>query len=184
MDMQELDIPDIKLITPRRISDSRGFFMETYKQGAFEGVIGQKIEFVQDNHSFSAPIFTVRGLHYQSPPSAQGKLVRCTRGRIIDVAVDVRKRSSTYGQHVKAELSAENGAQIWVPVGFLHGFVTLEPDTEVLYKCTDYYEPECDGNVFWNDPALGIDWGIDPSKAVVSGKDAEAPMFSLFDSPF
>lgn len=184
MDMQKLDIPDIKLITPRRFGDARGFFMETYKQGPINELLGEKTEFVQDNHSFSAPKFTVRGLHYQSPPHAQGKLVRCTRGRILDVAVDVRNNSSTFGQHVTAEISAENGTQIWVPAGFLHGFVTLEPDTEVLYKCTDYYAPECDGSVFWNDPALGIDWGIDASKAIISAKDAEAPMFKAFDSPF
>ena len=184
MNVQDLNIPDVKLITPRRFGDARGFFMETFKQRQFNTVIGQEIEFVQDNHSFSSPIYTVRGLHYQSPPRTQGKLVRCTRGRILDVAVDVRKDSSTFGQHVKAEISAENGTQIWVPAGFLHGFVTLEPNTEVLYKCTDYYAPEYDGNVFWNDPNLDIGWGFDVDKAIVSAKDADAPMYNTFDSPF
>lgn len=184
MNIQELAIPDIKLITPKKFGDARGFFMETFKQATFNEAVGADVRFVQDNHSFSAPIHTVRGLHYQSPPHAQGKLLRCIKGRLLDVAVDVRKGSDSYGQHVSAEISAENGCQIWIPTGFLHGFVTLEPDTEVLYKCTDYYHPECDGSVFWNDPDLGINWTCDPANAVVSSKDEGAIAFKRFDSPF
>jgi len=139
---------------------------------------------VQENHSLSQHAYTVRGLHFQRPPFAQGKLVRCSRGSIIDVAVDVRVGSSTYGKHVKAELSAENNAQLWVPEGFLHGFVTLEKDTEVQYKCTNYYSPECDGTILWNDPILAIDWTVRSYQACLSDKDKAAQGFSSFQSPF
>jgi len=158
--------------------------METFKADIFKEVTGSNLTFVQDNQSLSKDVGTVRGLHFQAPPHAQGKLVRCLRGKIIDVVVDARINSSTYGQHIKAELTDENGEQLWVPPGFLHGFVTLVPDTVIVYKCTDYYAPECDGNVLWNDPDLGIDWGLDSNKAILSNKDSNAPRFKDFESPF
>jgi dTDP-4-dehydrorhamnose 3,5-epimerase len=183
MNLVETAIPDVKLLTPRRFADSRGFFSETWsaRRLAEAGIVA---DFVQDNHSYSAAAGTVRGLHYQRPPHAQGKLVRVARGRILDVAVDVRAGSPTYGRWVAAELSAENGAQIWIPRGFLHGFVTREPDTDVIYKVEAYYAPECDGAVRFDDPDLAIDWGMDPADAVLSDKDAAAPGFRDFSSPF
>ena len=126
----------------------------------------------------------VRGLHYQAPPFEQGKLVRCTRGKVVDIAVDVRPQSPTYGQHVKAVLSSENGHQIWIPPGFLHGFCTLENECEVAYKVTNYYSGECDGNVLWNDPALSIDWGINEKTAILSDKDKVAPTLDVWVNPF
>lgn len=139
---------------------------------------------MQDNHSCSIQAGTVRGLHYQVPPRAQGKLVRVTSGAIIDVVVDVRRGSPYFGQHVKAEISAENGRQIWVPAGFLHGFITLQPNTHVAYKVTDFYDGGCDGSVLWSDPAFGIDWGVSEADAVLSDKDAKAKPWQDFDSPF
>ena len=183
MDITETAIPAVKRLSPRRFADARGFFAETWN-AARMAAAGLAVDFVQDNHSYSAAVGTVRGLHYQRPPHAQGKLVRVARGRIRDVAVDVRRGSPTYGRWVAEELSAENGAQLWVPRGFLHGFVTLEPDTEVLYKVDDYYAAECDGAVRFDDPVLAIDWGIDPAEAVLSAKDAAAPFFKDFASPF
>ncbi|NRQ10057.1 dTDP-4-dehydrorhamnose 3,5-epimerase [Aliiroseovarius sp. xm-v-208] len=143
---------------------------------------GVDIDFVQDNHSLSAQVGTVRGLHFQSPPHAQDKLVRCGKGRLFDVAVDIRKGSPTYGQWVGEELSFENGKQLLVPKGFLHGFMTLEPDTEIIYKCSDYYAPECDGAVRWD--SCGIDWPLEVAAPVLSEKDKVAPLLSDFDSPF
>lgn len=174
-------LPDVLLLTPRRFEDSRGYFSESWNRTRMADA-GLDIEFVQDNHSLSVQVGTVRGLHFQSPPRAQGKLVRCGRGRLFDVAVDARKGSPTYGEWFGAELSAENGKQLWIPAGFLHGFVTREPDTEILYKCTDFYAPECDGAVHFD--SCGIDWGIDPEKARLSEKDAAAQTFAGFDSPF
>ena len=158
--------------------------METFRQDIFEKHIGYPVTFVQDNHSLSTQKYTVRGLHYQTPPYAQGKLIRCIRGAILDVAVDARRNSLTYGQHVKAILSADNAAQLWVPAGFLHGFATLEPDTEIVYKCTNVYDKDCDGSVAWNDPDLNIDWGFSPAQAILSPKDRTAPAFRDFISPF
>jgi len=158
--------------------------METFREDAFNEAVGKTVRFIQDNHSFSAPKGTVRGLHFQAPPHAQGKLVRCIRGSIIDVAVDVRKNSPTYGQHVSIELSAQNANQLWVPEGFLHGFATLEDNTEVVYKVTDYYAPKSDGNIRWNDPSLKINWGIDENTAILSEKDVIAPLFKDFTTPF
>lgn len=184
MKFESLEISDVIKITPRVFADDRGEFMETFKQSAFNEEVGKKVVFVQDNQSLSLTKGTVRGLHFQSPPFAQGKLVRCVKGAIVDVAVDVRKGSSTFGQYVSARLTASNHEQLWVPEGFLHGFSTLEPDTIVQYKCTNYYSPEADGNVFWNDPDLDIDWGINPDDAVLSAKDVKAPLFAAFTSPF
>lgn len=183
IEVESLKIPDVKLVTPRRFGDDRGFFSETYNETRFVEN-GIEAKFIQDNHSYSAPKGTVRGLHYQSPPFAQAKLVRVLRGAIIDVAVDVRTSSLTYGQWVSAILSAENGVQIFVPRGFLHGFATLESDTEIAYKVDNYYSSECDGAVVWNDPDLAIDWGIDTEKATLSSKDSQAPAFKDFVSPF
>lgn len=184
MNFNFFPISGLCLITPQKFGDDRGFFMETFKSKAFNEALGKKITFVQDNHSLSAPAGTIRGLHFQSPPHAQGKLVRCIRGRILDVAVDVRKNSPTYGQHVSVELTSQNAKQLWVPEGFLHGFATLEANTEVVYKVTDYYAPKCDGNVLWNDPDLKIDWGIEKASVILSEKDTKAPLFKGFNSPF
>ena len=183
MEITPTTLPEVLLITPRRFGDHRGFFSETWNRRALAEA-GIDLDFCQDNHSLSADQGTVRGLHFQAPPSAQDKLVRVVRGAVMDVAVDIRKGSPRYGQWVAKELSAENGAQLLVPKGFLHGFATLTPDTEVLYKCTDYYAPDCDGAVHYGDPDLGIDWGIDPKTAVLSDRDAVAQSFADFDSPF
>ncbi len=188
MNITPMKIADVLRLEPRRFADDRGWFMESWRERGFQDAVSQPITFVQDNHSFSAHANTVRGLHYQTPPFAQGKLVRCTRGSIIDVAVDFRPKSKTFGQWVSAMLSAENGHMLWVPEGFLHGFSTLEDDCDVQYKCTNYYNGDCDANIAWDDPKLGIDWGLshgfEPSKAVLSAKDANAPVFSDINSPF
>lgn len=175
-----LPIPDLLMITPARFGDGRGFFSETWNQRAFASA-GLNTTFVQDNHSFSSNKGTIRGLHFQSPPHGQAKLVRCARGRIYDVAVDVRKGSPTYGKWFGAELSFENGKQLFIPSGFLHGFVTLETDCEIAYKCSDHYAPEADGSVHWD--SCGISWPLD-GEPVLSDKDKGAQSFSDFDSPF
>lgn len=170
------------LLDPPRFGDARGFFSESWNRRRMEEA-GIDLDFVQDNHSVSAAPGTVRGLHFQSPPHAQAKLVRCGRGALFDVAVDIRKGSPTFGQWVGYELTAENGLQLLIPAGFLHGFVTRVPDTEICYKCSDYYAPECDGAVRFDDPDLAIDWGLS-GPAVLSDKDSAAPLMSDFDSPF
>jgi|BEDMetMinimDraft_2_1075160.scaffolds.fasta_scaffold01382_5 dTDP-4-dehydrorhamnose 3,5-epimerase len=174
MDVQTLAIPEVKLIVPRRFEDARGYFAETFHAARFAeaGIPGP---FVQDNHSLSRRPGTIRGLHSQIAPAVQGKLVRCIRGAIFDVAVDLREGSPTFGQHVSAVLSAENGAQLWIPGGFLHGFCTLAPDTEVLYKVTAPYDRAAERGVIWNDPELAIPWPVDPGEAVLSEKDAALP---------
>lgn len=175
MQVQPLEIPDVKLITPRRHSDDRGFFSETYSARALKEA-GIDALFVQDNHSLSRRKGVVRGLHYQMAPQAQGKLIRTTRGAIFDVAVDIRHGSPTFGRHVSVVLSAENWAQLWVPVGFAHGFCTLEDDTEVQYKVSEYYAPEYDRGILWNDPALGISWPVSAADAILSDKDRGQPL--------
>ena len=182
MNVTETKLPGVLLLEPRRFGDERGFFSESWNRKTFLDH-GIDMDFVQDNHSLSATVGTVRGLHFQSPPHAQAKLVRCGRGRLFDVAVDIRKGSPTFGQWVGYELSFENGLQLLIPAGFLHGFITREPDTEIIYKCSDYYAPDCDGAVRFDDPDLGIDWGLggDP---VLSEKDTNAPLMADFDSPF
>ncbi|MFM9995286.1 MAG: dTDP-4-dehydrorhamnose 3,5-epimerase [Phycisphaerales bacterium] len=167
-------IPDVKLITPKKFGDHRGFFSETYNAKKLVEA-GIRLEFIQDNHSLSAQRGVVRGLHFQLPPFAQDKLLRVVRGRVFDVAVDLRKSSKTYGKHVAVELSAENWQQILVPIGFAHGFVTLEPNTEVIYKVTNYYSPQHDRGVLWNDPALGIAWPVAAHETVLSDKDKVQP---------
>ena len=176
MEIEALAIPDVKLIRPKRFGDARGFFSEVYSRSAMAAV-GITTEFVQDNHSRSAALGTIRGLHFQTAPFGQDKLVRVTKGRILDVAVDLRRGSPTYGRHVSAELSAENWTQILVPIGFAHGFCTLEPDTEVLYKVSNVYSPANDGGVIWNDPDLDIAWPVQAGAAVLSDKDAKLPRF-------
>lgn len=172
--VERLEIPEVRVLTPKFHRDSRGFFAETYNRKAFEDA-GISIEFVQDNHAFSALAGTVRGLHFQTPPFAQDKLVRVIRGSILDVAVDIRVGSPTYGKHVSAVISAEKGNQILVPAGFAHGLVTLEENTEVLYKVSNYYSPSHDKGLLWSDPALGIDWMIGQGSALLSEKDKAQP---------
>jgi dTDP-4-dehydrorhamnose 3,5-epimerase len=162
------------LVSARRFGDHRGFFLESYSQRDF-AALGLADVFVQDNHSLSAVAGTVRGLHFQLPPRAQAKLVRVLRGAILDVAVDIRRASPSYGQHVAVELSAENALQLYVPVGFAHGFCTLQPDTEVAYKVTDTYAPDCDRGIAWNDPDLALPWPFDAAAVQLSDKDRRAP---------
>lgn len=171
-----LAIPDVRLITPVRHGDARGFFSETYNRRAL-AEHGIDIEFVQDNHSLSGPRGTVRGLHYQLPPFAQDKLLRVVRGAVFDVAVDLRRESPTFGQHVSAVLSADEGTQVLVPAGFAHGFCTLEADTEVIYKVSDYYAPDHDRGITWDDPDLGIEWPVGVDEAVLSDRDRRHPAF-------
>ncbi len=179
MQIERTPLDGVLVITPRRFGDERGFFSESWSRAALAEV-GVGIDFVQDNHSLSRAAGTVRGLHYQAPPMAQAKLVRCGRGRLLDAAVDARRGSPTYGQWFAAELSFENGRQLLVPEGFLHGFATLTPDTEVIYKCSAPYSPEHDGAVRWD--SVGVEWGVaDP---VLSDKDARAPAFAEWESPF
>lgn len=182
MDIKPLKIPDVLLITPRRFGDSRGFFAETYNEKDYLEA-GIKSKFVQDNHSLSEKVGTVRGLHFQAPPAAQAKLVRCGRGAIFDVAVDVRTGSPTYGHWVGCELSADNGHQLFIPAGFAHGFMTLMPGSEIVYKCSNYYAPETEGSVHWDDPDLRIEWP-EVEDVVLSKKDAEARYLSQIQSPF
>ncbi|NCO87103.1 MAG: dTDP-4-dehydrorhamnose 3,5-epimerase [Rhodobacterales bacterium] len=183
MQIEETSLPGVLILTPARHGDARGFFSESWSRRVM-AARGLDLDFVQDNHSLSGQPGTVRGLHYQAPPHAQDKLVRCGRGAILDVAVDFRRGSPTYGRWVAVELSAENGRQLLVPKGFLHGFATLAPQSEIIYKCTDYYAPECDGAVRFDDPAIGIDWGFDTQGAVLSVKDAAAPLLAQVVSPF
>jgi dTDP-4-dehydrorhamnose 3,5-epimerase len=174
VEIRSLSIPDLKLVVPQIQRDARGFFSETWSRKAMSEA-GIAVEFVQDNHSLSTETGTLRGLHFQAPPHAQGKLFRVTRGSVFDVAVDIRVGSPTYGQHASVILSAENWMQIWIPPGFAHGYCTLEPNTEVIYKVTDYYFPDCDRGLQWDDAALGIRWPVDPAKVKLSDKDRRQP---------
>lgn len=183
MNIEKTKLQGVVILTPARFGDARGFFSESWNRARMEKQ-GLNIDFVQDNHSVSATRGTIRGLHFQTPPHAQTKLVRCGRGALLDVAVDIRRGSATYGQWVAEELTADNGRQLLIPAGFAHGFVTLMDDTEIVYKCSDYYAPDCDRALMFDDPVLGIDWGIDRSAAVVSDKDAAAPTLSDLDNPF
>ena len=180
--IEETSLPGALILIPQGFGDARGWFVETWNAHRM-AALGLDIAFVQDNHSMSATPGTLRGLHYQRPPHAQDKLVRCTRGAIFDVTVDFRAGSPTFGRSVGVELTPENGRQLLVPKGFLHGFVTRLPDTEVQYKCSDVYAPECDGAVAWNDPRIGIDWGL-AAAPILSAKDAAAPRLVEVASPF
>lgn len=179
MQIEDTALPGVKILTPARFGDTRGFFSESWNRQRL-AEHGIDIDFVQDNHSLSEKAGTLRGLHYQAPPHAQAKLVRCGRGRFYDVVVDARKGSATFGQWVGVELSFDNGRQLLVPRGFLHGFVTRQPDTEIIYKCDGYYAPQADGAVRWD--SLDIDWGV--TAPLLSDKDAAAPAWADFDSPF
>jgi dTDP-4-dehydrorhamnose 3,5-epimerase len=174
MEIRVAQIPDVRLIVPARREDHRGFLSETYSRRALAAA-GIDIEFVQDNHTMSAAAGTIRGLHYQVPPMAQAKLVRVTRGAIYDVAVDLRRRSSTFGRHVGAVVSAEAWSQIFVPVGFAHGFCTLAPDTEVLYRLSNYFSPALERGLLWSDEALGIEWPVSCDQATLSDRDRANP---------
>ncbi len=175
--IDDTKLSGVKVLTPRRIGDPRGFFSESWNKARMAAA-GLDYDFVQDNHSLSAQVGTVRGLHFQRPPHAQAKLVRCGRGRLYDVVVDIRVGSPSFGDWVGVELSFENGKQLLIPEGFLHGFITRAPDTEIIYKCTDYYAPDCDGAVRFDDPAIGIDWGLEGRAPVLSDKDARAPLLA------
>ena len=181
--IQKFEIAGPLLITPNKFEDDRGYFSEVYNKKVLAEAGFTKV-FVQDNQSLSVETGVVRGLHFQTPPHAQDKLVRVTRGAILDVAVDIRKGSPTYGQHVAVELSAKNWQQLLVPAGFAHGFCTLEPDTEVLYKVTDFYAPDCDHGLAWDDPALGIDWPVAASDAILSDKDQTNPALAALPDYF
>jgi dTDP-4-dehydrorhamnose 3,5-epimerase len=169
-----LAVPGPVLVTPRRFGDHRGFFLETYSARDF-AALGIPDVFVQDNHSLSAKPGTVRGMHFQLPPHAQAKLVRVLRGAILDVAVDIRRSSPSFGKHVAVELTAENAQQMFIPAGFAHGFCTLSPDTEVAYKVTDLYAPDCDRGIAWDDPDLALPWPFDAAAVQLSDKDRRAP---------
>lgn len=174
----------VTLITPKRFEDARGWFSETYNRMRYSE-LGIKEEFLQDNHSLSRPAGVLRGLHFQRPPYAQAKLVRCLKGRIWDVAVDVRAGSPTFGRSVSATLTAEGGEQLYVPEGFAHGFVTLDPDTEVAYKVSALYAPHADAGIAWDDPALGLEWPLPPGgEPIVSDKDARLPHLDEIAPPF
>ena len=183
MRIESLAIPEVKVLWPNRFGDNRGFFSETWNRRALDEQ-GLDLDFLQENQSLSKDVGTVRGLHFQAPPRAQDKLVRVVRGRIFDVAVDIRRGSATYGRWVGAEISAEDWNQILVPAGFAHGFCTLEPDTQVIYLVTDTWSKEHEGAIRWNDPDLRIDWLISAAEAQLSAKDAVAPSFADFVSPF
>lgn len=174
MQVEVAAISAVKIISPKKFGDHRGFFSEVYNCRTWAEA-GLDFEFVQDNHSYSAEAGVIRGLHFQVPPFAQAKLVRVARGRILDVAVDLRRSSPTFGRHVAVELSADNWRQLLIPVGFAHGFCTLEPHCEVLYKVTQVFSSPHDKGLAFDDPALGIDWGVDPARAVLSDKDRKHP---------
>lgn len=182
MKVDELNIPGVLLIAPDRFSDARGWFSETYSQAAFKN-LGLELNFVQDNHSLSREAGTLRGFHFQAPPHAQAKLVRCVRGRILDVAVDIRIGSPTYARYVSVELSPSDGRQLLIPVGFAHAFLTLEPETEVIYKVTDIYAPKCDAGFRWDDPTISFPWEIKQGP-FLSPRDERLPELESTQNPF
>jgi dTDP-4-dehydrorhamnose 3,5-epimerase len=183
LDVRSLTIPDVKVVRSNRISDGRGYFCETFRRSAFAEK-GIAHDFVQDNQSCSERPGTVRGLHFQRPPFAQAKLVRVLRGAILDVVLDLRRRSPTFGKHVSVKLDSESDEQLLVPKGFAHGFCTLEPQTTVLYKVDEVYSPDHDGGVYWADPELGIEWPVKISEAQLSAKDRALPSFGQLASVF
>jgi dTDP-4-dehydrorhamnose 3,5-epimerase len=183
MVIERTNIEDVLIIRPERHGDHRGFFSETFKASVLKGA-GVEVEWAQDNHSFSAARGVVRGLHFQRHPMAQAKLLRVARGAILVVAVEILKRSPTYGRHVAVELSAENWTQLYVPIGFAHGFCTLTENCEVLYKVSAGYGPDEEGGLLWNDPSLGIDWPIGAGEATLSERDHLWPTLANLESPF
>jgi len=174
LNAKSLAIDGVIRISPTRFEDDRGYFSETFNGRDFQEAVGLDVEFVQDNESLSMNPGTVRGLHFQLPDAAQGKLVRVLSGRVLDVVVDLRRRSPSYGRHLAVELCSTIGDQLWVPAGLAHGFCTLEAETTVAYKVTDFYDREADRGLAWSDPALGIGWPVEPSRAILSDKDAKA----------
>jgi len=183
--LRATELDGVVELIPTRHGDERGWFSEVWNRSTLAG-LGIELDWVQDNEAKSAAAGTLRGLHFQTAPQAQDKLVRAAHGRIVDVAVDLRRSSSTFGRHVAVELSADAGNQLLVPVGFAHGYCTLEPDTVIAYKVTDFYAPSCDRSLRWDDPALGIEWPVDPADVTLSDKDRSAPLLadigdSLFD---
>jgi dTDP-4-dehydrorhamnose 3,5-epimerase len=183
MEVEKQALQGVFVLTPARYGDTRGFFSESWNKARM-GQAGLHFDFVQDNHSLSAVVGTVRGLHFQAPPHAQAKLVRCGQGALFDVAVDIRRDSPTFGQWIGVELTSQNGKQLLIPAGFLHGFVTREPNTEIIYKCTDYYAPNSDFSVCYDDPDIGIDWGLGNAPPRLSAKDANAPRLAEINTPF
>jgi dTDP-4-dehydrorhamnose 3,5-epimerase len=183
MHFEPLAIPGLMSVTPKKFGDSRGYFMETFRANLFEAMAGS-VTFVQENRSLSTEVGTVRGLHFQLNPRAQGKLVSCIAGALLDVAVDIRAGSPTYGKHVALELNAEEGKQLWIPPGFAHGFCTLRANTVISYKVTDYYSAENDRGLLWNDPAIGIDWPVSPETALLSVKDQDQPKLADLQANF
>lgn len=183
MNIQSLSLPEVKIITPKINNDQRGYFSEIYH---FQQLASQEIEidFVQDNQSYSLQQNVVRGLHFQSPPFAQDKLVRCISGSILDVVVDIRKSSVNFGKYLTKNITSKSFQQILVPKGFAHGIMTLEPSTTILYKVSNYYSPDHDHGIFWNDPSLNIPWGASKKYVIVSDKDAALPKWKEFSSPF
>ena len=184
MKVTSLAIDAVKLVVPQRIGDSRGYFVETWNRKTFSAQVGVDVDFAQDNASLSRAACTVRGLHYQRPPAAQAKLVRCQRGSLFDVAVDIRSGSPTFGRHVSAVLTAEGGEQLFVPVGFAHGFCTLEPDTEIAYKVSGFYSREHDAGLLWNDPDIGIEWPLQGREPSLSERDRHLPRLAEIRAPF
>lgn len=183
MEVIKTDLEGVLILKPRIFNDARGYFFESYNKAVFDEAIGRHVEFVQDNESASTR-GVMRGLHFQRPPHAQAKLVRCVRGRVLDVAVDIRKGSPTYGQHVAVELTEDNHLQFFIPRGFAHGFAVLSKDAVFQYKCDNYYAPEADGGISIVDPALGIDWKLSIGEATLSDKDMRHQLLKDFDSPF
>lgn len=184
MSSPSLNTPDLpRVTTPKRYLDPRGWFSETFHQQRLDD-LGIRCPFVQDNQSYSARAGTLRGLHFQLPPRAQAKLIMVLRGRILDVVVDVRRGSTTYGRHVSVEISADTGQQVYIPVGFAHGFLTLTDDVLVMYKVSDYYAPACDGGIRWDDSDIAIPWPMRATDLILSEKDSRLPRLAEFDSPF
>lgn len=181
MEVTQTELPDVKIVVPRVFGDSRGWFMESWSERDMEKA-GLHLAFLQDNHSFSAQKGTLRGLHFQKNPFAQAKLVRCARGAIMDVAVDIRRGSPFFGKWIAVELSAENKRQLFIPRGFAHGFLTMTDDVEILYKADQYYSPEADRSIAWNDPAIGVEWGV--TSPILSLKDQNAPLLAYSDANF
>jgi dTDP-4-dehydrorhamnose 3,5-epimerase len=184
MSSPSLNTPDLpRVTTPKRHLDPRGWFSETFHQQRLDD-LGIRCRFVQDNHSYSARAGTLRGLHFQRPPHAQAKLIMVLQGRILDVVVDVRRGSSTYGRYASVEISADAGQQVYIPVGFAHGFLTLTDDVLVMYKVSDYYAPACDSGIRWDDSDIAIPWPMRAADLIVSEKDSRLPRLAELDSPF
>lgn len=183
MEFEETILSGVVVVVPQLFEDRRGSFMESFRQDLFEQNVGP-FQFVQDNQSMSVRAGTIRGLHFQMAPKAQGKLIRCLSGALLDVVVDLRSGSPSFGRHIALELSMENRRQVWIPPGFAHGFCTLESDTNVAYRTTNFYDPGLDRGIFWNDPDLGIDWPVACEEAILSDKDRQLPLLKMLGRVF